>query len=132
MFASLVVLMGCRPSIHEVVKVISAVPLGTSRAEMWNTLAKAYPKKVRPYELTTPPLAMTEGMIKADKNLIEVFHRKGGFVYVFPSNLYDKLPDKAYSDMVGLIREASDGDGSLEIIYDSNTNYIGFLANAYK
>jgi hypothetical protein len=124
----IVVVNGCRPSIHEVVKVISNIPIGTNREEMRKILLKAYPNDLQSFDLVRPPLAMTELMIQDEKNTI-AFHKRGNtFVYVYPPNLYDKLPSKTLYDMLGIIKEASEGDGSLSIIYDSNTNYIGFSA----
>ncbi len=138
-------MVGCRPSIHEVVKVLSTVPFGTSRVEFWKGLAKAYPKQfylkkfkelypnqVGPYELINPPIPFTEVQIQAAKDVIEAYRKPPGFVCVYPSDLLDKMPANGYSDMIGMILESTIGGGSLTVIYDSNTNYIGFLAESYK
>jgi len=130
--AGLISLLGCRPSIHDVIKVISTVPLGTSRVEMWHSIARVYPKQVFAYNYVTPALPLTDGQIQAIKHLMEVTRNRGRFVRVYPLDLFDKLPAKAYSDVVGMIRESTVGGGSLTVIYDSNTNYIGFLAESYK
>jgi hypothetical protein len=130
--AGLMTTLGCRPSIHEVVRVISTLPLGVSRTEVWKTLVNQYPKQVWPYELANPALPLTEGQIQAAKNVIEVTRKEGGFVRVYPIDLLDKMPANGYSDMIGMIRESTIGGGSLTVIYDSNTNYIGFLAASYK
>ena len=125
--------VGCRPSIHDVVKVLAAVPLGASRAEMWASLAKAYPKQVWPYMLTYPALPLTHDEIQNDQSLIEIMRKaRGGFVFVYPQDLYRKLPSTVYSDMVGIFRETTAGGGSLRVIYDDKTNYIGFCADAYQ
>src|SRR5258706_14246153 len=74
-FIALAVISGsCRPSVQEVEKVVSTVPLGANRTEVWNALIKAYPKNIYPYQLTTPAHLVTEQMIKADKDLIAEFN----------------------------------------------------------
>jgi hypothetical protein len=128
LLAGLVIMLGCRPSVHDVIEVISKVPLGTNRAEIWNVLVKAYPNEVYPYQLTTPAHPVTEGMIKADNDLIAVSEKEGLFTYIYPSDLYKKMPAKAFEDRFGSVAEASEGNGGFSIFYDSNTNYIGFFA----
>lgn len=124
--------VGCRPSINEVIEAISSVPLGASRKEIRETLIKAFPKEVQHYDLTRPPLVMTKAMLEADKNVLATQKREGRFVYVYPIDLFDRIPNEAFFDMIGMIKESTIGGGSLQIIYDSNTNYIGFFGCSYE
>jgi hypothetical protein len=123
---------GCRPTVKEVVKVISTVPLGASRDEVRTILVEAYskrfPRSKQSYTLADSPRLVSEGLNIADKELYAGCKERGVFVVVYPPDLLDKMPPKALFDMVGLPAETSEGDGLLSLYYDSNTNYIGFFA----
>jgi hypothetical protein len=131
LFAGLVILMGCRPTVQDVVKVIAPVPLGVSRDEVRKFLVDAYgekfPKLKQSYALVNPPIPVTKLIIKADIELLAGYKKEGHFTYVYPSDLYDKMPAKAFTEDIGLISGASYGAG-FAVFYDSNTNYIGFSA----
>jgi hypothetical protein len=75
---------------------------------------------------------MTKEMVHADLKLFSSVRNERGFTLVYPPRLFDELPDGALSDMVGMIRESLRGGGSLRVVYDNNTNYIGFFANSYR
>jgi hypothetical protein len=127
---------GCRPSVREVVGVVSTIPLGTSRDGVKETMLKAYSKKYsdkasrQGYMLAEPPRPVTNDIINAEKTLIAVLKKQGHYVYIYPSNLYDSLSEKCFSDGIGLVAEAPEGNGSLTIYYDNHTNYIGFIAES--
>ena len=126
---------GCSPSAQEVADVVSTVPLGASRDDVRKILVEAYSEKVpkssrHGYALVDPPLLVTEKWIETDNRVIAVCKKEGSYQYVYPSDLFDKMPSKAFADNVGLVAEASDGNGFLTIFYDSKTNYIGFFANS--
>jgi hypothetical protein len=128
--------MGCRPSVREVVKVVSIIPLNSSRDEVkliiFNAYSKKYPDKAskQGYMLTEPPRPLTYGIINAEITLISQIKKDGSYVNVFPSELYDKLSEKCYYDGIGLVADTSEGDGSVTLYYDSHTNYIGFMAES--
>ena len=128
-----VVSTACAPSIHKVSKVLATVPLGSSRMEVSNYLAEAFPRKMRnEYDLKGSAKPMTQQMIQADLNLLAGVTERGEFSWVYPQDLFDELPAESFSDMVAMIRESTIGGGSLEILYDSNTNYLGFLAASFR
>jgi hypothetical protein len=135
-FVALAILCGgCRPSAQEVADVVSKVPLGASRDDVRKILVEAYSKKVpkssqHGYALVDPPLPVTIKWIETDKKVIAICKKEGSYEYFYPSDLYDKMPSKAFADSVGVVAETSDGSGYLTIYYDSNTNYIGFFANS--
>jgi hypothetical protein len=114
---------GCLPSIHKITAILSKVPLGVSRDEIKMNFEKVFKKEL----LLQLPVEYGAVNINDDKALIGNKNRE--FRYVYPPNLYDKIPSKAFSDMVG-VSESNNGGGSLRIIYDSNTNYIGFFAES--
>jgi len=123
---------GCRPSVREVAGILSNVPLGASRDDVRKVLVEAYGKKYpkwkQSYALVDPPSPVTAQMIKADEDLIALSSKERHYVEVYPPSLYQNLPSMAFTDAVGLVAEASEGDGSVSIYYDSRTNYIGFLS----
>lgn len=122
----------CRPSVREVAKLIYGVPIGASREEVRTLLVDAYGKKYpnwrQSYGLTAPPRPVTAAILKADKELIRYLKDEHRYVRVYPSDLYEKMPLGALTDKVGLVAEASEGNGSLSIFYDSRTNFFGFMA----
>lgn len=117
---------GCLPSIHKITAMLSKVPIGVSRDEIKMNFEKVFKKEL----LLQLPIEYGEVNINDDKALMMSVNKNREFVYVYPPNLYDKIPSKAFSDMVGV--SESNGGASLRIIYDSNTNYIGFFAESYK
>ncbi len=123
----LLVLTGCLPSIHKVVQVLSKAPIGMSRDDLERNLANVFKKDL----LWGSPIEMAEVNINDDKALMIIRDQHEEFICVYPPDLYDKMPKKAFSDLVGL-SESIRGGGSLRIIYDGNTNYIGFFAQSYK
>jgi len=121
----------CRPSVHEVADIVSSVPLGASREQVREALVQAYSKKFahfkHDYALVDDPQPVSEGLKAADRKLLTDCRRDGSFTLVYPADLFDKLPSKAYYDMVGLVAEAGEGHGFFSIYYDIKTNYIGFF-----
>jgi hypothetical protein len=74
----------------------------------------------------------TKQGIQDDKRCVADAKATGSYARVYPTNLFDNLPDKVYWDGV-IVREINLGGGSLEIYYNENTNYIGFFGVAsYK
>jgi hypothetical protein len=133
MFMALTVVSGgCRPSVQEVAKIISTVSLGASRDDVRKVLVEAYenqfPNSKQSYALVDPPRTVSEGLLKANRELYAGSKERGEYALTYPADLFDKMPPKAFFDMVGLPAETSEGNGSLSIYYDSNTNYIGFFA----
>lgn len=137
MCACLIVAMGvfssgCRPSVREVADLLYKVPLGSSRDDLSKVLVQAYGKKYpnwkQAYALTDSPSTVTSGLISADVKLISDFKRDHRYVRVYPSDLYDKMPAGALVQGIGIVAEASDGNGSVAVFYDNKTNYIGFLS----
>ncbi len=124
----------CRPSVHEVADIVSTVPIGASREQVREALVQAYSKRFphfrHDYGLVDDPQPLSDGVKEADKRLLAGGKRRGSFTLVYPADLFDKLPSKAYYDMVGLVAEAAEGNGDFSIYYDDKTNYIGFFTSS--
>jgi hypothetical protein len=132
-FCGLMAIMaGCAPSIYQAVKVLYTVPIGASREDVYKTLGNAYTNEksaVGYGGYFGPADVMTKQGIQDDKSRVENAKQYGFYERVYPTNLFDRLPDKVYCDGV-IVREINEGGGFLSIYYDDNTNYIGFVGVA--
>jgi hypothetical protein len=125
---------GCRPSVRDVADLLYKVPLGSSRDAVRKVLMEAYGNKYpnwkQSYGLIDPPKPVTDATLKADKDLASLSRRDHRYCRVYPSELLDNMPAGALTEMIGIVAEASDGNGSVSVFYDSHTNYIGFMSDA--
>ncbi len=134
-FASLLILMGCKPSINDVIKVLAPVPLGASRGEIIKVLEAAYDKKYSNNKGCYAPIAPLPVSEEWKKSTLALYNslNKDGYAYVYPSDLIKKIPDVAFTDGIGLLRESDfEGIAYFKIFYDSHTNYMGILAGPTK
>ncbi len=126
---------GCRPSVREVARVVSTIPLGVSRDRVRQVLIDAYSKEFpdkasrQSYSLTDPPQPVISGYVDNAKRLIEGHKQRGEYVRVYPPDLFERA-SMALVDAVGLPAETAYGNGGVSLYYDANTNYIGFRANS--
>jgi hypothetical protein len=131
---AIVFLVGCRPSVRQVTKILYGVPLGTSRDDMKKAVVEAFHKKYPDdqydYFSDTSPRPVTEQMLNADKKLISICKEGHMYVRVYPTDLYDKMPSGALVEPMGIVAESSDGNGGVDIFYDSQMHCIGFLSDA--
>ncbi len=136
LFVGLAILMGCNPSIHNVIKVLAPVSLGASRSEIRNVLVAAYDKKYSKnkyaYDLSNPPVSIDDKFRNSFMDMLAACNTNGYYTYIYPSDLFDKIQTAAFTDTVSLIAEAEDGNGRFNILYDSHTNYLGVFAWSAK
>jgi hypothetical protein len=130
---AIIFLTGCGPSARQAAKILYGVPLGSSRDEVRKAIIegfhKKYPDDQIDYFPDSPPVLITSQMLEADKKLISDFRKDQAYVRVYPTNLFDKLPPSTLGEGV-VVAESSDANGGVDIFYDSQMHYIGFLSYA--
>jgi len=129
---AIIILVGCSPSVRDVTKVLYGVSIGVNRDDVRKALIEAFRKKYpdddNNYFLVYSPKPVTKQILNADKKLISDFKMGHLYVRVYPADLFDKMPSGALVEPMGIVAEASEGNGSVNVFYDSNMNYIGFLS----
>jgi hypothetical protein len=125
---------GCLPSVRDVVKFLYGVPLGVSRENLKKMFIKYYGEKYekdfRTYVMVYPPQPLTEDDLKDTLKFVSDLRIRHRYLRIQPPELYEKMPSGALFEPIGLIDEASEGNGFLIIYYDKNTNYIGFRGDS--
>ena len=121
-------LLGCAPTAREIASEMSRIPVGISRAQFREELTKAYPERVPRTWHTETPLVVTHGYLEFIKKFIEDFKQRNNFVMVHPPDLFATPP--VFFEPIGLAAESARGNGGIDLYYDSQMNYIGFLADS--
>ena len=128
---TIVFLVGCSPSVSQISKILYGVPLGASRDEVRKAIVEAFHKKYpddqyKYFNKYSHPIPVTKQMLNADANMISFLKKNGRYVRVYPVDLYEKMPSDALGEGV-VVAEASEGNWSVTVFYDSHMNYTGFF-----
>jgi hypothetical protein len=122
----------CCPSVRTVANALDSIPIGISREQLETTLiaalGKHHPNRRFHHGLTSFVRPVTASILKADKELVAFLKSDHRYVRIFPPNLYENFPLQAFTEPIGMVAEASEGNGSVSLYYDGKTNYIGYLA----
>jgi hypothetical protein len=128
-------IIGCRPTAREVAGFLKTIPIGISRDEVWRKVEGTYGEEMRKYGRgfygVSGLTALDKGWIEINQSSIETVKKDGKYYKVHPDGLLEKLSANGFFETVWFVADVKYGNGRVELFYDSNTNYMGFLAYSF-